>query len=327
MKRRAFIALVGGAAAIWSASAYAQPPNKIPRIGFLSPFSRSDTAHWQQAFLDALRDLGWDDGKNVVIEPRYAEGRNDRLPGFVAEFIGLKVDIIVTAVTNDTIVAKNATREIPIVMAASGDPVATGIVASLARPGGNITGLSQMNPDLTGKRLELLREIAPNIASLAVLLNPDDPISVLGWNEMEASARKLQVKAISVDVRNTGDLDSALQRAVSAHVGALAIMPNPVFVTNLKQIADFALQNQWPSIFHLREFADLGGLVSYGVDRSDLYRRAAVYVDKILKGANPADLPIEQPTKFDLVINLKTAKALGLTVPPALLATADEVIE
>jgi putative ABC transport system substrate-binding protein len=327
MKRRAFIALVGGAAAIWSASAYAQPPNKIPRIGFLSPFSRSDTAHWQQAFLDALRDLGWDDGKNVVIEPRYAEGRNDRLSGFVAEFIGLKVDIIVTAVTNDTIVAKNATREIPIVMAASGDPVATGIVASLARPGGNITGLSQMNPDLTGKRLELLREIAPNIASLAVLLNPDDPISVLGWNEMEASARKLQVKAISVDVRNTGDLDSALQRAVSAHVGALAIMPNPVFVTNLKQIADFALQNQWPSIFHLREFADLGGLVSYGVDRSDLYRRAAVYVDKILKGANPADLPIEQPTKFDLVINLKTAKALGLTVPPALLATADEVIE
>jgi len=327
MKRRAFIALVGGAAAIWSASAYAQPPNKIPRIGILSPFSRSDTAHWQQAFLDALRDLGWDDGKNVVIEPRYAEGRNDRLSGFVAEFIGLKVDIIVTAVTNDTIVAKNATREIPIVMAASGDPVATGIVASLARPGGNITGLSQMNPDLTGKRLELLREIAPNIASLAVLLNPDDPISVLGWNEMEASARKLQVKAISVDVRNTGDLDSALQRAVSAHVGALAIMPNPVFVTNLKQIADFALQNQWPSIFHLREFADLGGLVSYGVDRSDLYRRAAVYVDKILKGANPADLPIEQPTKFDLVINLKTAKALGLTVPPALLATADEVIE
>ncbi len=212
-------------------------------------------------------------------------------------------------------------------MAAAGDPVATGIVASLARPGGNITGLSQMNPELTGKRLELLKEIAPNISSVAVLLNPDDPISILSRNEIELSARKLKVAVHSLEVRNTGDLDKAFQEVAKARVNALAIMPNPVFVRNLKRIADFAVQNRLPSMFHLREFADVGGLVSYGVDRIELFRRAATFVDKILKGASPADLPIEQPTKFALVINLKTAKALGLAVPPTLLARADDVIE
>ena len=176
-----------------------------------------------------------------------------------------------------------------------------------------------MNPDLTGKRLELLKQIAPAVSSVAVLLNPDDPISTLGLSEIELPARKLGVEVHALDVRNTGDLDNALHEAIRARRGALAIMPNPVFVTNLKRIADFAVQNQLPSMFHLREFADAGGLVSYGVDRSDLFRRAAAYVDKILKGASPADLPIEQPTKFELVINLKTAKALGLTVPPSLL--------
>jgi putative tryptophan/tyrosine transport system substrate-binding protein len=327
MRRRAFITLLGGAAAGWPLAARAQQPSKIPHIGLLSPFSPSDAALWNQAFLRGLRDLGWVDGKSIIIEYRYAEGQNDRLPGLVADLIRLKVDIIVTAVTNDTLVAKNATREIPIVMAAAGDPVATGIVESLARPGGNITGLSQMNPDLTGKRLALLKEIAPNVSSVAVLLNPDDPISALGLNEIRLPARQLGVEVHALEVRSTADLDQALHAAAAARAGALAIMPNPVFVTNLKRIADFALQNKLPSMFHLREFADDGGLVSYGVDRSDLYRRAATFVDKILKGAKPADLPIEQPTKFDLAINLKTAKALGLTVPPLLLATADEVIE
>ncbi len=327
MRRREFITLIGGAAAAWPLAARAQQPAKVPRIGLLSPFTPSDTAPWHQAFLRGLSDLGWVDGKNIVIEYRYSDGKNERLPGLIADLVRLKVDLIVTAVTNDTLVAKNAAGGIPIVMAAAGDPVATGIVASLARPGGNVTGLSQMNPELTGKRLELLKEIAPNISSVAVLLNPDDPISVLGLNEIELSARKMKVEVHSLEIRNNRDLDKALQEAVKLRVDALAIMPNPVFVTNLKLIADSALANRLPSMFHLREFAKVGGLVSYGVDRNDLFRRAATFVDKILKGASPADLPIEQPTKFELTINLKTAKALGLTVPSKLLLTADEVIE
>jgi ABC-type uncharacterized transport system substrate-binding protein len=326
MRRRKFIAGLAGAAA-FSLAARAQQAAKIARLGLLSPFSPDDTGLWHQALLQGLRNLGWIDGRNISFEYRYAEGRNDRLPELVAELVRLKVDIIVTAVTNDTLVAKNAASGIPIVMAAAGDPVATGIVQSLARPGGNITGLSQMNPDLTGKRLELLKEIAPNISSVAALLNPDDPISVLGLNEIQLAARGLKIEVHSLQVRDTDDLEKALQDVARGNIDALAIMPNPVFVKNLKRIADFAIQNRIPSMFHLREFADVGGLVSYGADRTDLFRRAASFVDKILKGANPADLPIEQPTKFELAINLKTAKALGLTVPPTLLARADEVIE
>jgi ABC-type uncharacterized transport system substrate-binding protein len=327
MKRREFITLVGGAAAAWPLAAHAQQTAKTPRIGLLSPFSPADTALWHKAFLRGLSDLGWVDGKNIVVEYRYAEGRNDRLPGLVADLVRLKVDVIVTAVTNDTLAAKNAATGIPIVMAAAGDPVGTGIVASLARPGGNVTGLSQMNPELNGKRLELLKEIAPSISSVAVLLNPEDPISTLGWKEIELPAQKLKVEAHPLEVRDAAELDKALQEAVKARMNALAIMPNPVFVQNLNRIAGFALQNRLPSMFHLREFANAGGLVSYGVDRNDLFQRAAAYVDKILRGARPADLPIEQPTKFELVINLKTAKALGLSVPPTLLSRADEVIE
>jgi len=220
-----------------------------------------------------------------------------------------------------------ATTEIPIVMAAAGDPVATGIVDSLGRPGGNITGLSQMNPELNAKRLEVLKEIAADISSMAVLLNPEDPISTLGWKEIEVAAKGPGIATQSVEIRSTGDLEKNFAVIAKARFNALAIMPNPVFVTNLKSIADFAMQNRLQSMFHLREFVDVGGLVSYGVDRSDLYRRAATYVDKILKGASPADLPIEQPTKFDLAINVRTAKALGLTVPPSLRVLADEVIE
>jgi putative ABC transport system substrate-binding protein len=327
VRRRDFIIGLGGAAVAWPLTGRAQQAAKIPRIGILSPFSPADTALWHQAFLRGLRDLGWVDGKNITIEYRYSDGRNDRLPELIADLVRLRVDIIVTAVTNDTLAAKNAAGGIPIVMAAAGDPVATGIVASLARPGGNITGLSQMNPELTGKRLELLKEIAPNISSVAVLLNPDDPISILGRNEIELPARKMKVELHLLEVRSTSELDKAFQEAAKARVNALAIMPNPAFVTNLKRIADFAIQNRLPSMYHLREFANVGGLLSYGVDRIDLFRRAATFVDKILKGASPADLPIEQPTKFELVINLNTAKALGLTVPPQLLARADEIIE
>lgn len=326
MRRREFMTLIGGMALLPPAG-HAQQTAKIRRIGLLSPFSPDDTAIWHQALVRGLSDLGWVEGKNIAIEYRYAEGRNDRLPGLIADLVRLKVDIIVTAVTNDTLAAKDAAGGIPIVMAAAGEPVAVGIVASLARPGGNVTGLSQMNPDLTGKRLELLKELAPDISSVAVFLNPDDPISVLSLKEIEIPARRLKIEVRPLQARDTDELNKRLQEAVRARIGALAIMPNPVFVKNLKRIADFALENRLPSMFHLREFAEVGGLMSYGADRADLFRRAATFVDKILKGASPADLPIEQPTKFDLAINLRTAKALGLVVSPVLLAQADDVIE
>src|SRR5260370_28218715 len=209
-------------------------------------------------------------------------------------------------------------------MVAAGDPVAVGIVRSLARPGGNITGLSQMTPDLSGKRLELLKEIVPKVSDVAVLYDPEDPLSTLDWKEARRSAQTLGIEIHSFEVRSTEDLGERLNEAAKSGVGAIVVMPAPVLFANLKLIADFAIQNRVPSTFHLREFADAGGLVSYGVDRSDLFRRAATYVDKILKGASPADLPIEQPTKFELVINLRTAKALGLTIPPNLLGIADE---
>jgi putative ABC transport system substrate-binding protein len=274
-----------------------------------------------------LRDAGWVDGRNPAIERRYAEGRMERLPELAGDLLRQKVEVIVTTVTADTTAAKIATSEIPIVMAAVGDPVATGLVRSLAHPGANVTGLSQMTPDLTGKRLELLKELVPGVSAIALLYNPDDPLSVLDWKEAQRSAQMLGMKFHSMEVSKTSDLDKALTEIPALHVGALVMMPAPVLVENLKPIADFAIRNRTPSLFHLREYAEVGGLVSYGVDRSDLFRRAASYIDKILKGANPADLPIEQPTKFELLINLKTAKALDLIIPPRLLGMADEVIE
>jgi putative ABC transport system substrate-binding protein len=326
MKRREFIGLVAGATA-WAHAVRGQQAASVRRIGLLSPFSPTETLHWNKALLRGLRDAGWIDGRNLTIEYRYAEGKKERLPELVTSLIREKVDVIVTTVTVDTLTAKNATADIPIVMVAAGDPVAIGIVKSLARPGGNITGLSQMTPDLSGKRLELLKQIVPQVTSVAVLFDPEDPLSMLDWNQARLSAQTLGIEVHSLEVRSTGDFDKVLKEAVAAHVGALVVMPAPVLFENLGLIADFATQNGLPSTFHLREFAAAGGLLSYGVDRSDLFRRAATYVDKILKGVSPADLPIEQPTKFELVINLKTAKTLGLTIPDKLLALADEVIE
>jgi len=282
---------------------------------------------WDKALLQGLRDLGWLDGRNLAVEFRYAEGRLERLPDLVSDLIRQKVEILVTTVTSDTTVAKNATAEIPIVMVAVGDPVAVGFVKGLARPGGNITGLSQMTPDLSGKRLELLREIVPDISFVALLFNPEDRLSILDRKEAERTAQALGVKVRSLEVRNKDDLGKALSEATASHADALIIVPAPVMLENLKQITDFALDNRLPASFHLREFAESGGLLSYGVDRSDLFRRAASYIDKILKGASPADLPIQQPTKFELVINLRTAKALNLAISPRVLGMADEVIE
>jgi putative tryptophan/tyrosine transport system substrate-binding protein len=326
VKRREFITALGGAAA-WPLVARAQQAASVRRIGLLSPFSPTETLLWNKALLRGLRDAGWIDGGNLTIEYRYAEGKNERLPELVTSLIQQKVDIIVTTVTVDTLAAKNATAKIPIVMVAVGDPVAIGIVKNLARPGGNITGLSQMTPDLSGKRLELLKQIVPQITSVAVLFSPEDPLSMLDWNEAKLSAQTLGIEVHSLKVRSTGDFDKVLKEAVAARVGALVVMPAPVLFENLRLIADFAMQNRLPSTFHLREFPAVGGLLSYGVDRSDMFRRAATYVDKILKGASPADLPIEQPTKFELVINLRTAKTLGLAISPNLLSIADEVIE
>jgi putative ABC transport system substrate-binding protein len=326
MKRRQFIGLVIGAAASAHA-ARGQQAARVRRIGLLSPFSPTETLLWNKALLRGLRDAGWIDGSNPTIEYRYAEGKKERLPELVTDLIRQKVDVIITTVTVDTLAAKNATPEIPIVMVAVGDPVAIGIVKSLSRPGGNITGLSQMTPDLSGKRLELLKQVVPQITSVAVLFDPEDPLSMLDWNEARHSAQTLGIEVHSLEVRSTGDFDKVLKEALAERVGALVVMPAPVLFENLRLIADFATQNHLPSTFHLREFAAVGGLLSYGVDRSDLFRRAATYVDKILKGVSPADLPIEQPTKFELVINLRTAKTLGLAIPPNVLSIADEVIE
>jgi putative ABC transport system substrate-binding protein len=326
MKRRQFIILLAGAA-VSARSARGQQAASVRRIGLLSPFSPANTSRWEKALLLGLRDAGWIDGRNLVIERRYAEGKLDRLPELVADLVRQKVEIIVSTVTADTQAAKNAAPEIPIVMVAVGDPVATDLVKSLARPGANLTGLSQMTPDLSGKRLALLKEIVPAVSTIALLYNPDDPLSVLDWKEAQRSAQTLGIMVNSFEVSNAAVLDKVLNEASALRVEALVMMPAPVLIENLKRVADFAIRNRLPSTFHLREFAEAGGLVSYGVDRSDLFRRAASYIDKILRGANPADLPIEQPTKFELVINLKTAKALDLAIPARVLGIADEVIE
>jgi putative ABC transport system substrate-binding protein len=291
----------------------------------LSPFVAADAAPWHEAFRQGLRELGWIEGKNIGIEYRYAKAPAD-LPALAAELVQLKVDVIVTSATG-TLPAKEATRTIPIVMASNADPVVMGMVASLARPGGNVTGLSQISSELAGKRLELLKQIVPNLSRVAVMWNPGGRGSTVNWQEMQLPARSLGLELHSLETRNPSDFDQAFADASRAHVGALAIMPNPLFAGNLRRIADLAIKRRLPAIFNLREFADSGGLITYGPNRTAEFRRAATYVDKILKGAKPSDLPVEQPTKFELVINLKTAKALGLTIPQPLLLRADELIQ
>ena len=333
MNRRDLITVLGGAIlalplALDGVARGAPPERAAPvLIGLLSPFTRAHTELWHQAFRQGLRDLGWVEGANVRIEYRYGDGRSEGLPELAAELVKLKVELIVVAVTPDALAAAKATKSIPIVMAAPGDPVETGLVASLARPGGNVTGLAQMGIDLAGKRLEMLREAAPGISRLAVLWNRQDAISRLVWQEIQQPARQLGIDLHSLEVWNGDQFDAAFASAIAAKDGAITALPGPIFVVNEKRIAEFADKNRLPSMFHLPEFVRAGGLLSYGPDRSDMFRRAATYVDKILKGANPADLPVEQPTKFQLVINLGTAKTLGLTVPQLLLMQADEVIE
>jgi ABC-type uncharacterized transport system substrate-binding protein len=304
----------------------AQQPTKIPRIGLLSNLSASNTTAWEQAFRQGLSELGWTEGKNISIEYRYSRGRNERLRELAAELVHLKVDVIVTSISPETEAAKNATKEIPIVMASVGDPVGSGFVVSLAHPGGNVTGLTNLAPQLSGKRLELLKETVPKLKRVAVIWDPDTPISSLAWKESHAPARALGLQLYSMEVRSANDFDKAFAMATTAGVGAVAIGPNSPVAANQKRVAEVAVNHRLASIWQLSEFVDAGGLMAYGPDRSDLFRRAATYVDKILKGRLPADLPVEQPTKFEFAINLKTAKQIGLTIPPNVLARADKVI-
>jgi putative ABC transport system substrate-binding protein len=275
----------------------------------------------------AYLELGYVGGKNVTFESRYAEDRLDRLPDFAAELVSLKVDVITAAGTLAPLAAKRATSTIPIVMMAAGDPVGSGLVASLAHPGGNVTGTSLMAPDLGGKRLQLLKELLPKLSRVAVLWNAANPYSALVFKETVGAAQTLEIELQSLEIREPADIDAALEAATGQRVGALITVEDPLTIDLRKQIAEFAANHRLPTISGLREFADSGFLMTYGAVRADILRRSVAFVDKILKGARPSDLPVEQPTKFELVINLKTAKSLGLTIPSLLLAIADEVVE
>ena len=326
MKRREFISLLGGAAAAWPLAARAQQPAKLPTIGYLGPNTRSLDSQRLAAFVQRLRELGWIEGHTIAIEYRWAEGRTERLAEFAAEFVGLKAGVIVTSGTPPVIAAKQATSSIPIVFAAVGDPVNTGLITSLARPGGNVTGLSIQATDLAGKRLELLREVVPGMSRLAILANAGASPAVLEMAEVQTTARSLGLEVVISEIRRPEDIAPAFE-AFKGRAEALYVCNDPLVTTNRNRLNTLALGIGLPTIYNVREFVDAGGLMSYGPNFLDLYRRAADFVDKILRGAKPADIPVEQPTKFELVINLTTAKALDLEVPPALVARADEVIE
>ena len=298
---------------------------KIPKIGWVG--ARSASAPAREVFARELRSLGYTEGKNITFEYRYAEGKLDRLPALVDELVRLNVDVLLTPSTPATVAGKNATRTIPIVFYSGSDPVAAGLVDSLARPGGNITGFTTVSAVLAGKRLELLREIVPKLARVAALWNPQDPSSAQSWKESQLPAREMGLQLHSMEVSRADKFESAFKEATKAGSAALALMASPFFFSNQKQIVDLAAKHRLPAIYANGEFVASGGLMSYGADEDEAYRRAAVFVDKILKGTKPADIPVEQPRKFELVINLKTAKQIGLTIPPNVLARANNVIK
>jgi putative tryptophan/tyrosine transport system substrate-binding protein len=324
MRRREFITLLGGAAATWPLVARAQEPVKLPTIGFLGTTTASAWQPWTVAFVQRLRELGWVEGRNVAIEYRWAEARSERFPEIAAEFVQFKVDVIVTG-GNAAVAVKQATSVVPIVFVL-GDPVGTGLVASLARPGGNVTGLTNQQPDLAGKRLEILREVVPSLHRLAILANVDYPFAVLEMAEVQAAGGTLRLDVANFEIRRAEDIAPAFE-ALKGRADALYVVNDALTVTNRIRINTLALAARLPTMHGTREVVEAGGLMSYGPNFTDLFRRAANYVDKILHGTKPADIPVERPTKFDLVINLTTAKALGLTIPEAFLSRADEVIE
>jgi putative ABC transport system substrate-binding protein len=307
-------------------SAEAQP-TKIPRIGFLLGSNPSTAAARIEAFREGLRQLGDVEGKNIVIEYRYAEGNNDRLPALAAELVRLKVDIVVSGGPAVTRPLKEATNTIPIVMAFDDDPVGNGFVASLARPGGNITGLATLAPELSGKQLELLKEIIPKLSRVAVLWTSTQPGTAQALKEIELAAGALKVQLQYVDVLDLKNIETGFRAVSKARADAVLVLGNPIFLSQRIQITDLAVKSRLPAIYERPEYVDDGGLMTYGVNINELYRRAATYVDKILKGRAPADLPVEQPRKFEFVVNLKAAKQIGLTIPPNVLARADRVIK
>jgi putative ABC transport system substrate-binding protein len=324
--RRQFITLLGGAAAAWPLAARAQQPGKLPTIGLLVPGTPSSHGQWFAALLQRLRELGWIEGRTVAVEYRLAEGHNERYAEIAAEFVRLKVDVIVTNGTPPVLAAKKATSVIPIVFALAGDPVASEVVASLARPGGNITGLSNQISDTGGKKLELLREAVPGLRRLAILANIGNAAAVREMREVQAAARTLALDVSTSEIRRAEEITPSFE-ALKGRADALYVCADPFITSNRVRINILALGARLPTMHGFREYVEAGGLMSYGANPPDLFRRAGDLVDKILRGAKPADIPVEQPTKFDLVINLTTAKALGLTVPPTLLARANEVIE
>jgi putative tryptophan/tyrosine transport system substrate-binding protein len=326
LKRREFISLLGGAAAAWPLAAGAQQPAKLPTIGYLGAATLATESQRMAAFVQRLRELGWIEGRTVVIDYRWAEGRSERMAELAAEFVRLKVDVIFAAATEPALAAKKATALIPIVFPIAADPVGAGVVASLVRPGGNVTGLSTLGADLAAKRLEILRDVFPGLDRLAIMANVGGPGAVLEMHEFQEAARTLRLEVIPLEIRRTEDIAPALE-SLKGRVDALYVAGDPLVNINRVRINTFALVARLPTIYVQREYVEAGGLMSYGPNFPNMFRRAADYVDKILRGAKPADLPVEQPTKFDLVINLVTARALGLTVPASLLARADEVIE
>jgi len=326
MRRREAIALLGGAAVTWPLAAHAQQPGKVTTIGLLGPATVAAQSQWTAALVQRLRELGWAEGRNLAIEYRWADGNTERLGELAAELVGLKVDLIVTSSTPAVLAAKQATAVIPIVFATAGDPVGAGIVASLARPGGNITGLSSLISGTAGKRVDLLRDLIPDLRRLATLVDVDNPITGLDTGEVQRAARSVGLDVATFEIRRAEDIAPAFD-ALRDRAQALYVIAVPILFANRVRINIFAAAARLPTMWTQQEGVETGGLLSYGPNWQGRWRRAADLVDKVLRGANPGAIPVEQPTKFDLVINLSTAKALGLKVPESFLLRADEVIE
>jgi ABC-type uncharacterized transport system substrate-binding protein len=327
VERRTFMAMIAGGLLATPLAAEGQQAGKVYRIGMLDSAPAAANATNVNAFRQGMREFGYVEGQNFVIEYRSPEGRAERFPALANELIRSKIDLIVTRGTPAAKAAASASRTVPIVMAASGDPFGAGVVAGLAHPGGNVTGLSALVAEVSGKRLQLLKDAMPGLRRLAVMLDMGNSALATQWPDIEVAARSLRLQPQLLDVRRGEDLERAFDTAVKQHAEAAMVALGTVAQSNVGRVVDLSVKHRLPSIYSSREFVDAGGLMAYGVSYPDLYRRAAKYVDKILKGAKPGDLPIEQPTKFELVINLRTAKSLGLTIPPSLLARADEVIQ
>jgi putative ABC transport system substrate-binding protein len=327
MDRRSFVNTVAGALLVRAVPANAQPATKVPRIGVLHPGTPASAPQSVEAFRQGLREHGYEEGKNIIVERRYTESRPERVAEIAAEFVRLKVDVIVTSLDVATAAVKQQTQTIPIVMAISIDPVTTGFVSSLARPGGNVTGLSTMSPELAAKRLELLREAVPGLSRVAIMWNTNVPGNLLEYKQAGDAARSMRLQLQSVEVSSVDDFERAFSALKIGGAQALIVAGSGLTSTNARQIASLAMNHRLPSMVSSRDRVDAGGLIAYGPNLAEMWRRSATYVDKILKGAKPGDLPIEQPSKFELIINVKTAKALGLTIPQSLLLRADEVIQ